>query len=143
MMVAGFEVRTGQMMRVMALPVLAVLLAGSAGCAGAGDGHRPGTVRAEVSSAIYAPIAQARVDAAPLTEQEVFPAATLGAMKKESVTLTADCAAVVGADVGRVFPGRPGAVPGAWRWSGRWRCSTWPTWRRRTRWSSGSRRSCS
>ncbi|WP_169807411.1 hypothetical protein [Herbidospora cretacea] len=96
---ASFRVIMGRMMRVMALAVLLAASAASAGCAGTGDGHRPATVRAEVSSAIYAPIAQARADAAPLTEQEVFPAAALGAMKKESVALTADCAAVVGADV--------------------------------------------
>ncbi|WP_459799153.1 hypothetical protein [Herbidospora sp. RD11066] len=86
------------MMRVVALPVLlAVVLTACAG--GDDDGHRPGTVRAEVSSAIYAPIARQQVDAAPLTEQEVFPAATLGAMKKESVTVSADCAAAVGTGV--------------------------------------------
>ncbi|WP_157518422.1 hypothetical protein [Herbidospora mongoliensis] len=89
------------MMRVVVLPVPAVLLTVLlAGCGGTGDdGHRPRTVRAEVSAPIYAPIARQQVDAAPLTEQEVFPAATLGAMKKESVSVTADCAAAVGADV--------------------------------------------
>ncbi|WP_285579868.1 hypothetical protein [Herbidospora sp. NBRC 101105] len=90
--------RVGLMMR--AVPVLApVLVMVLAGCSGAEGVARPGTVRAEISSAIYAPIEQQRVDAAPLTEQEVFPAAALGVMKKESVSLTADCGAAVAADV--------------------------------------------
>ncbi len=84
------------MMRVVTLPVLAAALAG---CSAADRADRPGTVRAEISSAIYAPIAQQKADAAPLTEQEVFPAPALGVMKKESVSLTANCAAAVGADV--------------------------------------------